>query len=326
VFLLKQAKSQQTKPVRTSFKKEILIISGSVLIIFAILWAVITVATAYSLMNPVRKPLYTLPDELGLDNYEYIEVPGPKKGDNMIGWWIPAQEYKGEIINSDKTVIFSHNYGSNREMIEISGLYFARYLVESGYNVVMFDYAGSGSSEGSKYTMGHEEKDELLSVIKYIKETKKQNKIALHGWAYGAAAAILAGAESDDVTAIIADSSYKDLKAYLQNNLQMWTKLPDFLFSPAIRALLPLMSGTDLWDTSPINVIKSMSNKNIFFIHGTSDTVFPYSDSQDMYQEAIKNNTADIWIVQNSRHIYAFKDQEENYDNKVLEFLNKSMT
>ena len=322
---MKQIKPQQTKPKSKGFKRELLIISGSVLIIFVILWVVISVATAYSLMNPARKPLYTAPEELGLDNYEYFEVPGPKAGDNMIGWWIPAQERKGNVINSDKTVIFSHNYGSNREMIEISGLYFARYLVENGYNVVMFDYAGSGRSEGSKYTMGHEEKDELLSVIKYIKETKKSTKIALHGWAFGAAAAIMAGAESEAITTIIADSSYADLETNMQKNLSMWTNLPDFLFSPVIRAILPIMAGTDLWNTSPMNAIKTMSNKNIFFIHGDSDSVFPYSDSQDMYQEAIKNNTSEIWIVENSLHIYGFMEQEENYANKVLDFLNKTM-
>ena len=43
---------------------------------------------------------------------------------NLSGWFIPAQQRGDEAPQpSDRTVIVSHNYQSNREMVEISGLY-----------------------------------------------------------------------------------------------------------------------------------------------------------------------------------------------------------
>ena len=307
---------------RRNITKRILALAGAAILLIILILTAITAVKGYRLVNPARKALVTTPDELDLF-FENIEVN--TGSNNLSGWFIPAQQRGDEAPQpSDRTVIVSHNYQSNREMVEISGLYYARHLAEAGYNVLMFDYSGSGLSDGEGYTLGCKEKDELLSVISYVKQQYPGSRIALHGWAFGAAAAIEAGAESNDVTAIIADSSYQDLNANLDAYLPIWTGLP-FLFNAPVKSFAQLFSGTEFSESSPMAAMKNMSGKNIFFIHGLSDSVIAPDDSRNLYNAAKENNKAEIWLISNCRHIYGFMEQEDNYTAKTINFLNSAM-
>lgn len=41
-------------------------------------------------------------------------------------------------------------------------------LMKKGFNVLTFDFAGCGISEGEYVTLGSKEKDDVLSIIRYM--------------------------------------------------------------------------------------------------------------------------------------------------------------
>ena len=290
----------------------------------AIAWVVACAVSANAVLNPQRKALAHTdgPSELDMV-YNTFDMEGVNDGDQIICWWIPSQDYEGEFVPSDKTVIISHNYGSNREMLEISAMYLTEDIVHAGYNVVMFDYSGSGNAKGKNYTFGAEEAEELSIVVNNIKEKYDQKHIALLGWGFGASSAIVAGSENENVSCIIADGFYLDLRDYLENNLSVWTYMPDGLFTPLTLKFMELFSGCD-FECSPYDAVKNTENKNFLFIHGTEDIVFSPDNSNVLRALASEKNFAEA-VFYNSYHICGLVDYEENYVNKVLDFLKEHL-
>ena len=228
--ITKNPEPKKTDPKK--IKKTVIICCIAAVLAVAVLWAVIGAVSAYSILNPPRRELVYNDGPVELDMvYEFFELRGFNGNDDIVGWWIPSQNEYGEYSPSDRTVIMSHNYQSNREMSETDGMYLMADLVHAGYNVITFDYTGSGNSRGRNYTFGAQETDELSLVIDYAVNERGQKKIALMGFAFGAAPAIVNGCRDDRVDVVIADSPYLDLRSYMDKNVSVWTKLPDFLFT-----------------------------------------------------------------------------------------------
>ncbi|MBQ2881473.1 MAG: alpha/beta hydrolase [Clostridia bacterium] len=313
-------KKQVRPKKKLPLKVLIPIVSVSVVIILLITWVSACAYTAHSLLNPERKGLLLDDGPLELNMvYSTFDIPGLNEGDQLICWWIPSQDYMAEEVPSNKTVVVSHNYGSNREMIEISAIHLIDHIVHEGYNVVMFDYSGSGNAEGKNYTFGHEEAEELSIVVDYIKESYEQDYMAVLGWGFGAAAAIAAGSENDNVSCIIADGSYLNLREYLEENLSVWSYLPDGIFTPLTLKFMELMSGCD-FSLSPYEAVKTAEGKSFLFLHGMDDYIFPYENSNIMFELAGEKNFSDVALFK-SRHIFGFMDYETNYTNEILYFL-----
>lgn len=315
-----ELQNQRKPKKKLPLKVLISIIAVSVVLVLVASWVISCAVSAYTVLNPERKALELDDGPLELDMvYETFDIPGKNPGDQLICWWIPSQDYSGEFVESDKTVIVSHNYGSNREMIEISAIFLVEDIVHSGYNVVMFDYSGSGNAEGKNYTFGDEEADELSLVADHIKDSYDQEHIAVLGWGFGAASAIVAGSENDNISCVIADGSYLDLRSYLEEDLSVWTYMPDGLFTPLTLKFMELMSGCD-FELSPYEAVKNAENKSFLFLHGINDYIFPYENSNKLQSIASEKNFADIALF-NTLHIYGFMDFEENYVNEILYFL-----
>ncbi len=315
-----ELQNQKKPKKKLPLKVVIAIISVALVLALVVSWVAVCAFSAYAVLNPERKALALDDGPMELDLiYNTFDIDGANDGDRLICWWIPSQDYMGEDTGSNKTVIISHNYGSNREMIEISAIYLVEYLVHSGYNAVMFDYSGSGNADGKNYTFGDEETDELNIVADYVKENYGQDHIAVLGWGFGAASAIVAGSENENISCVIADGTYLDLRAYLEEDLSVWTYMPDGLFTPLTLKFMEMMSGCD-FDLSPYEAVQQAEGKNFLFLHGLKDYVFPYENSNRLRDLAAEKNFADIALF-NSLHIYGFMDYEDNYANEILNFL-----
>lgn len=321
----KKNENKIKKPKNTV--KTVIICFVAAIILIVAVWALTGAVSAKMIIDPPRRELvYTDgPNEIDDMVYEFFEIKDFHGTDNIVGWWIPSQDYYGEYTESNKTVIMSHNYQSNREMTEFDGMFLIADLVHSGYNVITFDYTGSGNSRGSNYTFGVQEKDELLAVIDYASEKYNPGKIALMGFAFGSAPAICAGCEDERVDVIIADSPFLDLKTYLDENLSVWTELPDFLFSSYIRALMNTYAGQEL-DISPLNAVSNAENKKFLFLHGENDNLFPSQNSATLASAATEaGNIAEYYVFPGVGHCLGYIYAEDNYLATVLEFLGENM-
>ena len=115
------------------------------------------------------------------------------------GWYVPAS---GEARG---TIVYCH--GLNRTRIEM--LPMAVFAHNLGYNGLLFDLRHQGESGGAMKSLGYLERLDAEAAVHYaLAEEKATRPVILWGISMGAAAALLAAADSPDVAAVISDSSF----------------------------------------------------------------------------------------------------------------------
>ncbi|KZL91672.1 alpha/beta hydrolase [Clostridium magnum] len=282
----------------------------------------ISIYVGWSLTHPEHNKIVETPVKYDL-KYEDISFNSKLDAVDLKGWWIPSQK-NSILTNSNKTVIFAHGYKDTRDLSKIHALALAKSIAQEGYNVMLFDFRNSGESGGKVTSVGLFETYDMLSAIEYAKVNKKSEKISLLGWSMGAAISIMAGAESPYVDTIIADSSFSDLNTYLQTNLPVWSNLPGFPFTVEIMALFPIIERMDPKKVSPYKVVNSIGNKKLFLIHSKDDKSIPYENSLQIYNSIGDKSNVQLWLTDKADHIRSYLLYKNEYENRVITFLNKS--
>lgn len=240
------------------------------------------------------------------------------------GWWIPAQ-VNGITLETDKTIIISHGYRSSRNMFEISFDNFIRKLSGEGYNLLLFDFRNSGESDGNLTSIGQLEKYDLLAAIDYAIEVKNSSKIGLIGFSMGASTSILAGAESEKVKVVIADSPFADLKEYLNDNLSVWSRLPKKPFTPIIMKVLPHLTGLNPEEVSPRTAVKDAGDTFFLLIHSKEDSKIPHENSIEIFEAVEDKDKISLWLPDKGDHVESFVYNREEYERHVFEVLEEHL-
>ncbi len=113
-------------------------------------------------------------------------------------WWLPASG------TPRAAVIIAHGIDHTRQVM----LPRAAFLVHGGYDVLAIDLRGHGESGGSIVSPGLLEARDILGALRYIRSRGNNEPVALLGISYGAAASLIAAAESPEIAAVISDSSF----------------------------------------------------------------------------------------------------------------------
>ncbi len=273
----------------------------------------ISAKVGWSLTHPVRAEITSSPAEVGLA-YQDVNFNSRKDGLKLSGWLIKAPA-------NEQTVIFAHGYRKNRLQEDVPLLPIARFLVDRGCNVLMFDFRNSGRSEGELTSVGQFEVRDLLGAVDFIKTQPDLNRqIVLMGYSMGAATAILAGAREPTVAAVIADAPFADLKSYLMANLSVWTDLPPVPFNLAFLIVVPPLTGLEAETVSPVKEVHNFNGRPLFLIHGEGDTDIPIANSEAIQKAYPK---ARLWRVPEAKHVKAYEVAGELYLEKVAGFLDE---
>ena len=127
------------------------------------------------MIQPGKSPVFESPEKYNL-NYEEVSYR-TDDGITISGWLI-----KG---GTDKVIIQSHfgvqcsrcgftqeGKGMMKNVLWTSDIHFlkhAKYLVDAGYSVLMYDMRNHGNSEKSGYvSWGVDERKDVLASVKYI--------------------------------------------------------------------------------------------------------------------------------------------------------------
>ena len=322
------AKTEKTKKRRAkSLKKAFIIGLCAVVGLVAIIFVSLVVSDAYSITHPDKVSAKRFPDDSDIGLYYEAATVKFESGDETVLWFIPAQDIKtAESKKSDITVIFSHDVGDNKTVSKIEdGILYARQLADAGINVVTFDYSGCGFATGSGYTYGARESEELKQIVSYVKEKYASKYIILQGWGFGASAAILAGADNGDVAAVIADAAYTDSDKYFNEDggLEKWSSMPKWTMG-LVKPLVSALSDGDIFGQKPIEAVSRKNSQAWFFIGEEYDGVFS-SDYAEKLNGAAENagNDTRVWISKKSYHAQAYRTDEKNYVEKILQFIDK---
>ncbi|EFM11858.1 alpha/beta hydrolase fold protein [Paenibacillus curdlanolyticus YK9] len=298
--------------------KRIGIWTSCVLLVAVAAVCAVSVYVGWVLTHPDRLLIQDNPQNF---NLKYENIHFPSKNDlTLKGWFLPGD---ASGANRGKTIIFAHGIANNRLEPEVPALQIASRLVEKGFNVLMFDFRNSGESEGSLTSVGYFEKDDLLSAIEYVKGKVVGGKIGLLGFSMGASVSLLAAAESNDIRAVVADSPFADLKQYLNDNLDNFTDLPKYPFTPIIMYSIPIITGIKLEKVSPISAMQMMNEKRVLLIHGEKDRTISSINSEKLYEAVKDRNQAELWLVPDTDHVYAHANFPNKYEDKVLNFFER---
>lgn len=200
----------------------------------------------------------------------------------------------------------------------------ARAFHERGYPSLLFDFRNSGESDASVTSVGHFEKYDMLAAADFVCD-RGFEEIALVGFSMGAAASLTAALEIPQVRAVVADSSFADLKPYLKKNLSLWTGLPNFPFTPLIMWEIPLLTGIRAEEVRPVEAVRRFQGRSLLLIHDEHDPGISSDDSRMLYQASQADKT-DLWITPGDRHVGSFERDPELYLNKVVRFVEQSFS
>jgi pimeloyl-ACP methyl ester carboxylesterase len=230
------------------------------------------------------------------------------------GWYIPG--------NSDKTVIFSHGYGGNREEFWVPIYDLARSLHRQDYNVLMFDYGYARPGSTGIVTGGVQESQELLGAIDYIKR-KGAEQIYIWGFSMGAGTALQAALDSKDISGMILDSTFLLEPDTLYHNMKQYVNLPRFPSLMLVRLFFPILNGSSLREIPYEQVKEAQYPMPILFIHGTEDGRAPYEMTEEIFSHQQAQPQSQLWLVENGKHELLYKYHRRQYLQKTLDFLHQ---
>jgi fermentation-respiration switch protein FrsA (DUF1100 family) len=232
------------------------------------------------------------PQRYGLD-YEDVAFR-TTDGIKLHAWFLPVAEGR----RAKGTIVFSH--GNSGSLGYYMGL--VDWLVQAGYQLIMYDYRGFGKSEGFPTREGLVKDVEAAFAYTATRQDVDKRKIISFSHSLGGAASIVALCRKPvpGLCGVVTDgtfASYQGMAVILAGNLGK-KLVTDELAPKDVVAKLP----------APL-----------LMIHGTADTVVPIAQGQQLFAAANARKT--FFEVKGGRHHDSLARNGGEYRKKVLEWL-----
>ncbi|MCL2234730.1 MAG: lysophospholipase [Firmicutes bacterium] len=322
------------------------IIIGSVLGFILLVGIVLIFLTAFIIF---RKTLYRSPKTKRVREYSVItnmyDPDGTIQNDKIqmfeegIEW---SKQFKDKIedvhIVNDGLNLYGQymNLGFDKCAIVIQGrtesllysYYFASAYAKSGYNILVIDTRAHGLSDGKYVTAGILEYRDLIKWIKFVEEKYSIKSFVVHGICIGAANAIYAyeelkkkgGEDANLIKKIVLDGTFISyFEIFRQHHIER--KKPVFPFVQLISFFLFLATGARVFKKTPL---KAMPNIDIpvLFIYSKQDVYCTPEKTQQLY-DACASENKELRLFPKGRHSHVRIRQPEDYDQAILDFLEK---
>jgi uncharacterized protein len=197
------------------------------------------------------------PGRLGLA-FETVRFGG-SSGSELEGWFIPHSNPKGVIL-------FAHGYGACKSSL----LNEAEALHELGYAVFLFDFHGSGGSEGRVTSIGVREADDVADAFAFVQRKSSTLPLILYGQSMGSVAILRAIAvDGIEPAAAIIECPFDRLLSTAENRFRAMG-LPSF---PAAQLLIfwgGVQLGFNGFEHNPVDYARS-ARCPVLFLHGAKD-------------------------------------------------------
>ncbi len=224
---------------------------------------------------------------------------------------------------SRRTVVLVSGRGQNRLQQGVPVYTIAARLTGLGYNVVLFDTRGTGRSGGAAIGFGATEWHDVNAVVGYLRTLGPPGgTVAVWGFGTGADAALVAAATDPHIAAVIADSPYASLPAYLRRNVPVWTGLPAFPFGWTVPWVMARETGVHYGAMRPLRAAATLGARALplLLVGGGADRVTPASGVRRLYAAAADKNGQTL-VVPEAGHLQAFAKEPSRYMRRVLAVL-----
>jgi uncharacterized protein len=214
---------------------------------------------AGALLHPSRRPLTTARPSGARD------ITIDSGGLKLKGWLFSGSGRRRG------TVIYLHGSADNRA----SGVYIAERFLGRGFDALAYDSRAHGESEGSACTYGYFEKHDLSRAIDGL----HAQPIVVVGVSLGAAVALQAAAEDSRIAAVVAVSSFSDLRTVAKE------RAPFMASASNIEAAFKLAEEQAQFKVDEASPLLAASHIRVpvFLIHGQADVETPPNHSQRLF-------------------------------------------
>ncbi|RJO59171.1 alpha/beta fold hydrolase [Candidatus Parcubacteria bacterium] len=215
------------------------------------------------------------------------------------------------------TIILLHGYGHSKTQL----LPQACFLNQAGFNVLLFDFRGSGESAGEFITFGEDEQKDLAGAVAYLHSRKDldHNRIGVFGYSMGGSVAILKSGEISEIRALVVDSSYAEFRALIESNLKEYLGgLPFFPLGYLILYMIKVRTGAYFSDIQPVRRLANLKNTPLLIIHGTQDKTVPVWEAMKIHASA--HGPAELMLVKGADHAGTYSVAGEKYVEKIVGF------
>jgi pimeloyl-ACP methyl ester carboxylesterase len=257
--------------------------------------------------RPPDRRLKTSPADYGL-TFEEVSFEA-RDGTRIAGWYLGGGE--GGI-----SIACGHGlFRSRREVLDR-----AAFLRQSGYNVLAFDFRRHGASAGELITLGHHETWDVEAAVRFLSEREPSDSLVVLGVSMGAAAGLLAAAETEAVVAVIAEASFVSLSDAVARDLRLIFRLPRFPIGSTILFFIGRRGGFDPGAVDVEEAVRRMGERPVLFIAGTQDRRMPLETQQVLYR-ASKSEGSRLLVIEGAGHGDAFKIAPDRYRQAASKFL-----
>lgn len=203
----------------------------------------------------------------------------------------------------DRAIILVHGLG-DQAWNETNRSLAATY-VDAGFTVLALDLRGHGISGGQVLGLGWHERNDIRAAADLLLETGfAPGRIGIHGTSYGAATALLAAAAIPEIGAVIADSSWSDMRAIMEVEIEDRTGMPAVVarwLRPGISLTGRIVFGLDFDEIPPLLAVPLIAPRPILFIHGAADSRIPVEHSEALF-DATLVRASEKWVLPGMAH------------------------
>jgi len=242
--------------------------------------------------------------------FDWVDFRSPD-GISLKGWYVPAAD------QARGTIVYCH--GLNRTRIEM--LPMAAFGHQLGYDGLLFDFRHQGSSGGSITTLGYRERLDVIGAVHFaLQQRHAARPVIVWGVSMGAAAALMAAAESPDIAAVISDSSFLSLGDTVRHHWRLFFHLPSFPIADEVLYLLAWRGGFWPSDFDLVKAVTRIGDRPILFVALENDRRMPPSIAKELYGHSISPHKA-LVILPGQRHGEAFNLDRDPYEAAVRQFV-----
>jgi pimeloyl-ACP methyl ester carboxylesterase len=257
------------------------------------------------------RQLTSTPSDLGAQ-FKDIEFQ-TSDGVKISGWLLPSRD-------KHTTIIYSHGlFRSRRELLDR-----AVDLWKLGYGALLYDARSHGESGKARVSMGYWERLDAEAAVKFLREASQtRDRIVLFGISMGAAAALLAAAETPEVAAVIADSSFLSLDDTIDHHVRLFLHLPAFPMANEFTFFLERKAGFDASKLNALDAVTRIGDRPILFIAAANDRRMPPAIARALF-DASESSKKDLLVVDgpgSEIHAHAYQANPNVYIERVARFL-----
>lgn len=222
-------------------------------------------------------------------------------GTQLHGWWFPSKgTAKGTIVHFHGNAgnVSAHFHGS-------------AWLTQAGYQVLVFDYRGYGSSKGTTTRKGVVR--DSAAAIRYVlnRDDVQPDRLFLLGQSLGGMAALNGAILAQvPVSGYLIDSAFSKHRKIASEKARQLPLGLGWILQPLVPLLI---SGS----YDPIDALDRIPEAPILFLHGTGDRVIPHHHSEILHRAAGKRS--DLFLIEGGRHTDSWLHPDAQ--RRILDFL-----